>query len=121
VLSPEQKLWREVLVLAYEDAEHGAARDQAAADAADIDLPDPIHRVRGRRYLRADNPEEAVELEMVCDFAGLPADRVIAWARRHYARKPNREQHATTPQLEASPELCEANAMQRNAVIKVIR
>jgi len=73
VLSPEQKLWRAVLVQAYEDAEHGAERDQQAAASADIDLPDPIDRVRARRYLRADNPEEAAELAMVCDYAGLPA------------------------------------------------
>jgi hypothetical protein len=120
VLSPEQKLWRAVLVQAYEDAEYGAARDQAAAAAADVDLPDPMHRVHARRYLRADNPEEAAELEMVCDYAGLPADRIFTWARRHYARKPNREQGAETPHAEPSLDPYEAAAIQRNKIIKVI-
>jgi hypothetical protein len=121
VLSPEQKLWRAVLVQAYEDAEHGAERDQQAAASADIDLPDPIDRVRARRYLRADNPEEAAELEMVCGYASLPADRIFTWARRQYARHLKREQGGTAPRAETSPERSETESTQRNAMIKVIR
>jgi len=121
VLSPEQKLWRAVLVQVYEDAEYGANHDQEAAASAAIDLPDPIHRVRARRYLRADNPEEAAELEIVCDYASLPADRIFTWARRQYARRPKREQGATAPRAEASPERYETQSTPSNAMIKVIR
>jgi hypothetical protein len=72
ILTPERKLWRAVLVLAYEEAEMPA------------DCGSPGERAKARAYLRAQSPFEAADLALVCDFAELPLDRLVSWARRRY-------------------------------------
>jgi hypothetical protein len=76
VLIPENKLWRAVLEQAYEDAEMWANCPES--------VPAPGERIKARRYLRADSTHEAMGLATVCEFADVPADRVILWARRRY-------------------------------------
>jgi hypothetical protein len=76
VLLPENKLWRAVLEQAYEDAEMWADLDVAIASPGD--------RLKAQRYLRADSVHEAMGLATVCDYADVPADRVILWARSRY-------------------------------------
>ena len=71
ILTPERKLWRAVLEQAYEDAELPQCEQGRA-------------RIRARRYLRADSPREEAALKSVCEFAEVPADRLIPWARRRY-------------------------------------
>jgi hypothetical protein len=73
----ERKLWRAVLEQAYEDAETGPNGNEDGWESADC--------LKARRYLRADSPFEAAELKLVCEFADLPDDRIISWARRQYA------------------------------------
>jgi hypothetical protein len=75
VLTPENKLWRAVLQQAFDDAEH--------PESVDPDF-EPRWRSQARRYLRADLSYEAAALALVCDYADVPADRVISWARRRY-------------------------------------
>lgn len=72
----ERNLWRAVLGQAYEDAEAKSFADETAEE--------PFDASRARRYLRADSPFEAANLAMVCEFAGLPADRIVLWARQRY-------------------------------------
>ena len=74
VLTPEQRLWRAVLEQAYADAE-----SLAAASAIEME-----NCVLAREFLRADTPDIAEILLLVCDFAEIPADRVIVWARRRF-------------------------------------
>lgn len=74
----ERKLWRAVLGQAYEDAEGTPTIDETS-------LEEPFETLRARRYLRADSPFEAADLAMVCEFANLPADRIIMWARQRFA------------------------------------
>jgi hypothetical protein len=62
---------------AYQDAEHTAGLEAGGPESSEC--------TKARRYLRADSPHEAASLKLVCDFADVPADRVILWARRHYA------------------------------------
>ncbi len=76
LLTPERKLWRAVLTQAFEDAEMTPVDDETAVE--------PLEASRARRYLRADSPFEAEDLKLVCDFAELPADRVVLWARQRY-------------------------------------
>jgi hypothetical protein len=76
ILTPERKLWRAVLSQALEDAEMMPIGDQTASE--------PFESSGARQYLRADNFEEAEHLKLVCDFADVPADRVILWARQRY-------------------------------------
>ena len=83
ILTPERKLWRAVLTQAFEDAEMTPVSDEAEGE--------PLEASRARRYLRADSPFEAQDLKLVCDFAELPADRVILWARRSYPPEPTPE------------------------------
>jgi hypothetical protein len=71
IMTQEQKLWRSVLEQAYKDA---GAFGQRERDLA-------------RAWLRADNKENLVDLTLVCDFADIPVDRVINWARRTYNGK----------------------------------
>jgi hypothetical protein len=85
ILTPERKLWRAVLTQAFEDAEMTPVSDEAEGE--------PLEASRARRYLRADSPFEAQDLKLVCDFAELPADRVILWARRSYPPEPTPENH----------------------------
>ena len=70
----ERNLWRAVLGQAYEDAEQAPSCDGSAS----------IECVRAQRYLRADSIFEAGDLELVCDFAEIPADRIVLWARRRF-------------------------------------
>jgi hypothetical protein len=72
----ERSVWRAVLIQAYEDAEMQAIGDEPETE--------PVESLRARRYLRADSPFEAANLELVCEFADLPADRVSLWARQRY-------------------------------------
>jgi hypothetical protein len=73
----ERKLWRAVLLQAYEDAEMTPVGDGNSLE--------PFECARARRYLRADSFHEAGNLKLVCDFAAdIPADRVYLWARRQY-------------------------------------
>jgi hypothetical protein len=72
----ERRLWRAVLEQAYEDAEMLALADGNAME--------PFECARARRYLRADSSYEKENLELVCEFADVPADRVYLWARQRY-------------------------------------
>lgn len=74
ILTPERKLWRAVLEQAYADAELSLSLDGA----------EPIERVRARIFLRADSSQEEAALGLVCEFADVPLDRVIPWARLRY-------------------------------------
>jgi len=76
VLTAENKLWRAVLGQAYDDAEMWA--DCPAS------VPSPADRIKARRYLRGDSAHEATGLATVCEYADVPADRVVLWARRRY-------------------------------------
>jgi hypothetical protein len=80
VLTSEQKLWRAVLLQAFEDAEMTPIEGEPVAE--------PMEASQARCYLRGDSPFEAADLKLVCDFAELPADRVILSARRKYAPEP---------------------------------
>ena len=75
--TPEQKLWRGVLGQAYADAE--LPLDLEGDEELFID------QERARRFLRADAPHEEEGLRLVCDYADVPFDRVVTWARKHYA------------------------------------
>jgi hypothetical protein len=86
ILTPEKKVWRAVLTQAFEDAEMTPLDGEAAAE--------PMEASMARCYLRADSPFEAADLKLVCDFADLPADRVILSARRKYAPEPTLESQA---------------------------
>jgi len=79
----ECKLWRAVLEQAYEDAEVQTLGDEAGTG--------PFESVRARRYLRADSLFEDENLKLVCEFADVPADRVVLWARQRYPVEPVRE------------------------------
>ncbi len=76
ILTPEKKVWRAVLTQAFEDAEMAPNGDESGSE--------PFESWRARQYLRADNPKEAEHLKLVCEFAEIPADRVISWARQRY-------------------------------------
>ncbi|HEV2195057.1 MAG TPA: hypothetical protein VGR55_05725 [Candidatus Acidoferrum sp.] len=71
------RLWRSVLQQAYADAELplGVESEEELF----------IEQIRARRFLRADTPGEKEELWLVCDYAEVPFDRVVTWARKHYA------------------------------------
>ena len=43
-----------------------------------------VECLKARRFLCADSPFEAEDLKFVCEFADLPHDRIISWARRQY-------------------------------------
>jgi hypothetical protein len=85
ILTPEKRVWRAVLTQALEDAESTPIDGETGAE--------PLEASRARRYLRADSPFEAANLKLVCDFADLPADRVILWARRQYPPEQTFEEH----------------------------
>lgn len=72
----ERNLWRAVLEQAYEDAEMLSSSEEKESQ--------PLDCARARRYLRGCSPFEMGNLELVCDFADVPADRVILWARQRY-------------------------------------
>lgn len=77
ILTPERRLWRGVLNQAYADAELPVGVE------SEDDLF--IEQTRARRFLRADTPGEKEELRLVCDYAEVPFDRLVRWARKHYA------------------------------------
>ena len=81
IITPETKLWRAVLEQAYADAELPACSPAAAGDETGFE---PVARIQARRYLRADSKHEQANLSLVCEFADIPADRVIPWARKRY-------------------------------------
>jgi len=74
ILTPERRVWRAVLGQACADSELELFSDGS----------EPKERTRGRGFLRADSAEETAALSLVCDFADVPLDRVILWARRRY-------------------------------------
>ncbi len=75
MLKPENKLWRAVLQQAFDDAEQ--------TGSAEVDFK-PRWRSQARRYLCAELPCEAAGLALVCDYADVPVDRIISWARHRY-------------------------------------
>jgi hypothetical protein len=77
MVEAERSLWRAILTQAYEDAEMTPIDDETGAE--------PFECAKARRFLRADSPFEALNLEIVCELAELPADRVFSWARRRYS------------------------------------
>lgn len=77
VLTLEVRLWRGVLEQVYADAEL-----PAGAESEDELF---IEQIRARRFLRADAPEEEEGLRLVCDYAEVPFDRLVKWARKRYA------------------------------------
>ena len=76
IIRPELKVWRAVLEQAYQDADLSAYPEAGGEESPEC--------TKARRYLRADSPHEAASLKLVCDFADVPADRVISWARQRY-------------------------------------
>lgn len=74
VITPERKLWRAVLAQAHADAEQPLFADGT----------EPFERVCARSLLRADEPLEEAILKLVCEFAAVPSDRVVRWARKQY-------------------------------------
>jgi hypothetical protein len=74
MIAAERKLWRAVLEQAYDDAGMASFADDT----------DPVERVRACSYLRADSPTDRANLNLVCEFADVPLDRVIGFARRRY-------------------------------------
>jgi hypothetical protein len=81
----ERRLWRAVLEQAYADAEILALGEETGLE--------PFECARARRYLRADSRHEAANLELVCEFADMPADRVVLWARRRYLVEQTFDKH----------------------------
>jgi hypothetical protein len=78
-LIPERKLWRAVLGQACEDAETPVTQGEKVSQRK--------ARLCARAYLRADISKEAAEMKLVCDFADIPFDRVMLWARQQYGRE----------------------------------
>ncbi len=74
-ITNDRKLWRAVLEHAFADAELPKCDETGF---------EPVARKQARRFLRADSPHEQANLELVCDFADIPPDRVIPWARKRY-------------------------------------
>jgi len=70
----ETRFWRAVLEQAYEDAELPLLEDGSEPEAM----------ARARRYLRGDADTEADHLKLVCEFAQVPFDRVVNFARQRY-------------------------------------
>lgn len=79
LVTSEVRLWRGVLNQAYADAEPSPEVEAEDEDSLFIE------QIRARRFLRADAPGERDELRLVCDYAEVPFDRVVTWARKHYA------------------------------------
>ena len=74
VITPERKLWRAVLGQAYADAEQPLFADGT----------EPFERTCARSLLRADEPLAEAILKLVCEFAAIPCDRIVLWARKQY-------------------------------------
>ena len=90
LLTAENRLWRAVLEQAYVDAESGPD----VGDAQPDDCDGSHECIRARCYLRGDSKPDAAALTAVCDFAEVPADRVLNWARRNYPRPPTQQQQS---------------------------
>lgn len=71
VLTPERRIWRAVLEQAYFDAHLPLEADGS----------EPVERTVARAFLSTDSPE----LRLVCEYAEIPRDRVIVWARGHFS------------------------------------
>lgn len=71
VLTPERRIWRAVLEQAYLDAHLPLEGDGC----------EPVERTLARTFLCTDSPE----LRLVCDYAEIPRDRVIGWARTYFS------------------------------------
>ncbi len=78
MVDAERNLWRAVLGQAYQDAEMTPIDDET--------FPEPVVASRARSYLRADSASDGANLAIVCGFAGIPADRLILWARQRFAQ-----------------------------------
>ena len=76
MLTSEVRIWRGVLNQAYADAEL-----PLGSESVDELF---IEQIRARRFLRADTPGEKEELRLVCDYAEVPFDRLVKWARKRY-------------------------------------
>lgn len=101
MLTLEVRFWRGVLNQAYADAELPLGVE------AEEELF--IEQIRARRYLRADTPGEKEELRLVCDYAEVPYDRVVTWARKHYAPSALQDlKEAETRDTEEVEEILEA-------------
>jgi hypothetical protein len=74
VITPERKLWRAVLGQVYADAQQPLLADGS----------EPLERTCAREFLRADEPLEEAILRLICEFAAVPCDRVVLWARKQY-------------------------------------
>lgn len=71
VLTPERRIWRAVLEQAYLDAHLPLEPDGS----------EPVERTVARTFLCTDSPE----LRLVCDYAEIPRDRVLLWARTYFS------------------------------------
>ncbi len=74
VITPERKLWRAVLGQVYADAQQPLLADGS----------EPLERACARDFLRADDPLLEDILKLVCEFAAVPYDRIVIWARKQY-------------------------------------
>lgn len=72
-LTPEVKLWRAVLEMAYHDAESSSGK---------------FSRVMARHFLCATVEMMDSDLRSLCRKAGIPASRVIRFARNRYGLRP---------------------------------
>jgi hypothetical protein len=72
VLTPERRIWRAVLEQAYLDAHLPREADGS----------EPVERTLARAFLCTEGPE----LRLVCDYAEIPRDRVLLWAREYFSR-----------------------------------
>jgi len=73
-MTPERKLWRAVLGQVYADAQLPLLADGS----------EPPERSCARGLLRADEPLEEEILNVLCEFADVPCDRIVLWARKQY-------------------------------------
>jgi hypothetical protein len=74
MVDAERQLWRAVLGQAYEDAELPLMNDGS----------EPRERTLAREFLRADDVHIMKWLRAACDWADVPFDRVLRWARERY-------------------------------------
>lgn len=106
----ENRLWRAVLQQAYEDAEQPQMADGV----------DPETRARAQRYLRADLAQETEDLKLVCDFAEVPFDRVVSFARKCYACMPPLLAESNLPPRQKTPR-AQGALRRRNTMRRAMR
>jgi hypothetical protein len=80
LITSDRRLWRAVLEQAFADAELPTCSFAAAGEGESFE---PVERKQARRFLRADSPHEQANLELVCEFADIGADQVLA-RKPHY-------------------------------------